>query len=424
MAKPFPKTFAPLPPPPEEVYEVRFLQGDSGLSFDEDWLGKSVVVDDLPKPEFLDGGPRSAGGEDGVRPWSNEIHVGDYLVAINGETTAGLCFERIEEMLKEAQAADGGYRIRFRTAVRIEDAFGLEDQDATEARSIIYKQKSKVYEPPEHMDMVYGYILRYRSEKIISLHFFRESDNKFILGAILPRDGKGRVIFHNSQDLKSEADMRDVVMHPESSKYLGCMVQNFSGTTFNVYDYRVANPTSTRKTRHYELGYLVYDYNVMGRVPNSVKAVLPRWDPELGLRGQARSLADRYKGSVKTRLSQDLNLMQKLKAKKGDEYRAVESEDLQELLEFETVKPQWNEELQAWTLNFNSRVKMPSKKNFMLIPQAQNETMEEEFGADTVCFRCGKVLKDRFALDYRHPISPFQAMAIAVSTFTSKRLVT
>ncbi|GBG31734.1 Tubby protein-like [Hondaea fermentalgiana] len=422
-ARPFPQTFAPLPPPPDEIYEVKFLPGKSGLTFDDDWLGKSAVVDELPRSEFLDGGPRAAGGSDGDRPWSNEIHVGDFLVNINGESCAGLCLERIEEMLKEAQKA-GPYRIRFRTATSIQDAFGVGDEDASEARSIIYKQKSKIYEPPEHMDMVYGYILRWRSEKIISLHFFRESDNKFLLGAVLPRSGKGRIIFHNSQDIKLDGDIKDIPMHPESSRYLGCMEQNFAGTALTVHDYRVSNPTSTRKIRHHELGYIMYEHNVLGRVPNSLKAVLPRWDPEQGLRGQRRSLADRYKGTTRTRHAQDMNLIQKLQARKGDEYRAVESEELSELLEFDTLKPQWNEELQAWTLNFNSRVKMASKKNFMLVPQAQNETMEEEFGADTVCLRFGKVLKDRFSLDFRHPISPFQAMAIAVSAFTSKRLVT
>lgn len=49
-------------------------------------------------------------------------------------------------------------------------------------------------------------------------------------------------------------------------------------------------------------------------------------------------------------------------------YGAVEPDDYQcDLIVFETKKPTWNETLGAWTLNFQGRVKMASKKNFMLV---------------------------------------------------------
>mmetsp|Transcript_37417 Transcript_37417/g.60897 ORF Transcript_37417/g.60897 Transcript_37417/m.60897 type:complete len:570 (-) Transcript_37417:211-1920(-) len=399
----------------EDVYEIKFEGGVSGLSFDDDWLGKSIVVDDLPEESFI------VPNDNGTVP--NVLHCGDFVVAINDELCAGLCIERVEELLAAAQES-GRYKVRFRTGARLQDAFGKDGDDVIEARSIIYKQKSKPYEPPEHMDMVYGYVQRFRGEKIISFHFFRESDNKFILGAILPKNGKGRIIFHNSQNIKFDGDVNEVHAHSDSAKYLGCMVHNFIGTAFTMHDYRVENPTSTRKRIHHELGLVLYDSNVFGRVPNSLQAILPRWDPEQGLKGQAVSITDRFASTSKTRLSKDLNIIQKFNAKKGDEYQALELDEQEELLTFETKKPSWNEELQAWTLNFNGRVKLASKKNFLLVPNSKNEGMDEEFGHDTVCMRFGKVEKDRFSLDYRHPMSPLQAFGISLTSFSKKLVVT
>lgn len=40
-----------------------------------------------------------------------------------------------------------------------------------------------------------------------------------------------------------------------------------------------------------------------------------------------------------------------------------------DIITFETLSPSWNEVLHAWTLNFNGRVKIPSKKNFLVAPE-------------------------------------------------------
>ncbi|TMW58210.1 hypothetical protein Poli38472_011798 [Pythium oligandrum] len=106
-------------------------------------------------------------------------------------------------------------------------------------------------------------------------------------------------------------------------------------------------------------------------------------------------------------------------------YGAVEQEDYDcDLLVFETRKPSWNEELGAWTLNFNGRVKLPSKKNFLIVAEEGNENMEAEFGEQTSYLRFGKVSKTRFSLDFQAPITPFIALAIATSAFARKMAVT
>jgi len=83
----------------------------------------------------------------------------------------------------------------------------------------------------------------------------------------------------------------------------------------------------------------------------------------------------------------------------------------------------WNEELNAWTLNFNGRVKRASKKNFLLTAEKGNRAMDD-FPDDTVFMRFGKMSKTRFSLDFRYPLSPVVALGIACTTFAKKMVVT
>ena len=61
-----------------------------------------------------------------------------------------------------------------------------------------------------------------------------------------------------------------------------------------------------------------------------------------------------------------------------------------------------------YRLNFNGRVSLPSVKNFQLVaPGATN---------DVVC-QFGKVGEDTFHLDFKRPVTAFQAFALALSQF-------
>ena len=85
----------------------------------------------------------------------------------------------------------------------------------------------------------------------------------------------------------------------------------------------------------------------------------------------------------------------------------------------------WNDELHAWTLNFNGRAKRASKKNFLLTPPVEGTkegTTTKEDGR--VFLRFGKMSKSRFSLDFRDPFSPLVALGVAVTTFAKKRAVT
>jgi len=62
----------------------------------------------------------------------------------------------------------------------------------------------------------------------------------------------------------------------------------------------------------------------------------------------------------------------------------------------------------AYTLNFHGRVTEPSVKNFQMV---------EKDGDRTTLVQFGKTGRDTFALDFRYPISPFQAFAMCLTSF-------
>jgi hypothetical protein len=110
--------------------------------------------------------------------------------------------------------------------------------------------------------------------------------------------------------------------------------------------------------------------------------------------------------------------------------------------------PRWHEQLQCWCLNFRGRVTVASVKNFQLIAappplaatgavaaseppslppqqpvQPQPSTSSPSSSSsnhDTVLLQFGKVSKDTFTMDYRYPLSAFQAFAICLTSFDTK----
>ncbi|RHY26064.1 hypothetical protein DYB32_007898 [Aphanomyces invadans] len=63
----------------------------------------------------------------------------------------------------------------------------------------------------------------------------------------------------------------------------------------------------------------------------------------------------------------------------------------------------------CYRLNFNGRVSIPSVKNFQLIARGN--------AAKGIVLQFGKVSDKLFHLDFKHPLTPFQAFAIALSQF-------
>ena len=91
-------------------------------------------------------------------------------------------------------------------------------------------------------------------------------------------------------------------------------------------------------------------------------------------------------------------------------------------------QPRWHEQLQCWCLNFRGRVTVASVKNFQLVAVRQPPPTQVAGSSapaappeqDKVILQFGKVGKDMFTMDYRYPLSAFQAFAICLSSFDTK----
>jgi tubby-related protein 1 len=73
--------------------------------------------------------------------------------------------------------------------------------------------------------------------------------------------------------------------------------------------------------------------------------------------------------------------------------------------------PIWSDELGTYTLEYNGRATLASVKNMQLVPHDD---------PNNLVFQMGKVSDTRFNLDFKAPLSPVQAFAIALTVFDTK----
>lgn len=176
----------------------------------------------------------------------------------------------------------------------------------------------------------------------------------------------------------------------EGPNYLGKLRSNFIGTEFQVFDNGhnpKDEPESASQVVRKELGGVMYAANVLGsKGPRKMQVCLPPVeDGEIII--PARNSDDELINRIKNR------------------------DRLNEAVYLINKPPRWNEQVGAYVLNFQGRVTMASVKNFQLV--------DPEF-QDTVVLQFGKVGKNEFTMDMHHPISPFQAFAVTLSSFDSK----
>lgn len=82
--------------------------------------------------------------------------------------------------------------------------------------------------------------------------------------------------------------------------------------------------------------------------------------------------------------------------------------------------PRWHEQLQCWCLNFRGRVTVASVKNFQLVASVDPSLNIPAAEQEKVILQFGKIGKDIFTMDYRYPLSAFQAFAICLTSFDTK----
>ncbi|KAJ6907242.1 hypothetical protein NC651_017819 [Populus alba x Populus x berolinensis] len=92
----------------------------------------------------------------------------------------------------------------------------------------------------------------------------------------------------------------------------------------------------------------------------------------------------------------------------------------EEPLVLKNKAPRWHEQLQCWCLNFRGRVTVASVKNFQLVAAVESFHSVSSADQERVILQFGKIGKDIFTMDYRYPLSAFQAFAICLSSFDTK----
>ena len=79
---------------------------------------------------------------------------------------------------------------------------------------------------------------------------------------------------------------------------------------------------------------------------------------------------------------------------------------------WENKKPQYDEELGAYTLDFDGRVTMASSKNFLMV---SSHDIRGPVGV-----RFGRVEDSQFVMDVQWPCSPLQGMGVALASVSAK----
>uniref|UniRef100_A0A5B7AQ76 Tubby-like F-box protein n=2 Tax=Davidia involucrata TaxID=16924 RepID=A0A5B7AQ76_DAVIN len=240
-----------------------------------------------------------------------------------------------------------------------------------------------------------------------------------------------------------------------SSTYIGKLRSNFLGTKFIIYDTQPPHPcahipppgrTSRRfyskkvspkvPTGSYNIAQITYQLNVLGtRGPRRMHCLMhsvPASALDAGgtVPGQpellSRSLEDSFRSIS---FSKSLDHFTEFSSSRFSEVAGSSNEDEDGKLKPLILKnkaPRWHEQLQCWCLNFRGRVTVASVKNFQLIAATQpaagapTSSQPSQPEHDKIILQFGKVGKDMFTMDYRYPLSAFQAFAICLSSFDTK----
>eukprot|EP00252_Welwitschia_mirabilis_P008635 TRINITY_DN2062_c0_g1_i1.p1 TRINITY_DN2062_c0_g1~~TRINITY_DN2062_c0_g1_i1.p1 ORF type:complete len:315 (+),score=46.46 TRINITY_DN2062_c0_g1_i1:98-1042(+) len=227
-----------------------------------------------------------------------------------------------------------------------------------------------------------------------------------------------------------------------SNKYIGKLRSNFLGTKFTVYDsqppHSGAIPSTSRAGRRvgskqvsprvpagsYVVAHIAYELNVLGtRGPRRMQCLMESIPASaLGVGGTAPPPAECPVNDPDLSASLSSMAPKSDSSKVGSFSGSEASSNPKGPLLLKNKAPRWHEQLQCWCLNFKGRVTVPSVKNFQLVSatDVSQPSSSSQNDYDKVLLQFGKVGKDMFTMDYRYPLSAFQAFAICLSSFDTK----
>ncbi|XP_047338016.1 tubby-like F-box protein 10 [Impatiens glandulifera] len=250
-----------------------------------------------------------------------------------------------------------------------------------------------------------------------------------------------------------------------SNTYIGKLRSNFLGTKFVIYDTQPPSactniPPPGRSSRrfyskkvspklpsgNYNIAQIAYELNVLGtRGPRRMNCMMHSIPiSSLEAKGSVpgkpellqRPLEDSFRSISFAKSFDNSADFASSRFSEIDSRIGIETEEEGKIppLVLKNKAPRWHEQLQCWCLNFRGRVTVASVKNFQLIASipgssssisqlassGQGQGHGHGQDQDKIILQFGKVGKDMFTMDYRYPLSAFQAFAICLSSFDTK----
>ncbi|KAH6559578.1 hypothetical protein KP509_1Z003500 [Ceratopteris richardii] len=230
-----------------------------------------------------------------------------------------------------------------------------------------------------------------------------------------------------------------------SNTYVGKLRSNFLGTKFTIYDSQPPHcgaVASVKKAGRrvgskqvsprlpagsYGIAHIAYELNVLGtRGPRRMNCIMHSIPAAAIEPGGVAPMPVEFSS---TSLEHTLSSLPSFGSKSSySDYSIVDAEGLlkmdmpsDEPLILKNKAPRWHEQLQCWCLNFRGRVTIASVKNFQLVATTtESAPQSSQSDYDKVLLQFGKVAKDVFTMDYKYPLSAFQAFAICLSSFDTK----
>jgi tubby-related protein 1 len=95
-------------------------------------------------------------------------------------------------------------------------------------------------------------------------------------------------------------------------------------------------------------------------------------------------------------------------------YFGIEINQDSNVHKLENLKPEFNNDMDCYCLNFYGRVKKASAKNFQIIYPGD---------PDNIILQHGKVNRDEFNIDFREPFNFVNAFAVSLVSIGKKRVV-
>lgn len=281
------------------------------------------------------------------------------------------------------------------------------------------------------------FIKRDRATSTYHLHLCLSSslmveNSKFLLAARRVRrpTSTDYVISLNAEDLSRG-----------SNNYVGKLRSNFLGTKFTIHDSqapvdgapfsasRACKRISSKQVSprvpacSYNIGHITYELNVLGtRGPRRVQCTLhsiPSSSMELGCGAPTPTEFASCGDDSHASISISKPMIDFSGSLGAETMSTIDVKSVSPLV-LKNKAPRWHEQLQCWCLNFRGRVTVASVKNFQLVAALEPSPTLPQSELDKVLLQFGKIGKDIFTMDYRYPLSAFQAFAICLSTFDTK----